>query len=99
MKKPSAADPWKPTEWEPADVAAIQALTRGEATADQQRRAVDYIIRDIAGTYDMSYRPSSDRDTAFAEGKRFVGLQIVKAVNLNLAAIRQAKSKTPQEQA
>jgi hypothetical protein len=98
LKKPSSA-PWKPTEWEPADVAAIQALVRGDASPEQQRRAVDYIIKDIAGTYDLSYRPDSERDSTFAEGKRFVGLQIVKAINLNLAAIRQAKSKTPQEQA
>lgn len=98
MKKPSAA-PWRPTEWEPADVAAIQALVRGDASPDQQRRAIDYIINDIAGTYDMSYRPDSERDSVFAEGKRYVGLQLVKAVNLNLARIRQVKSKTPQEQA
>lgn len=98
MKKPASA-PWKPTEWEPADVAAIQALVRGDASPEQQRRAVDYIINDIAGTYDMSYRPDSERDSVFAEGKRFVGLQIVKAIKLNLARIRQVKSKTPQEQA
>jgi hypothetical protein len=98
LKKP-AADPWKPTEWEPADVAAIQALVRGDATPEQQRRAIDYIINDIAGTYDMSYRPDSERDSVFAEGKRYVGLQLVKAVKLNLALIRQVKSKTPQQQA
>lgn len=99
MKKLPAAAPWKPTEWEPADVAAIQALVRGDASPEQQRRAIDYIIKDIAGTYDLSYRPDSERDSTFAEGKRFVGLQIVKAVNLNLARIKQVKSKTPQEQA
>lgn len=91
MKK-SDASPWKPAPWEPADVAAIQALARGDATADQQRRALDYIINNIAGTYDLSYRPDSDRDTAFAEGKRFVGLQIVTRLKTNLAALRQAKS-------
>lgn len=91
MKKPEAS-PWMPPDWKPVDISAFQALARGDATADQQKRALDYIIINIAGTYDLSYRPSSDRDTAFAEGKRFVGLQIVKAVNLNLAAIRQAKS-------
>lgn len=88
---PNAAPPWKPIKWENSDVAAIQALHRGEASADQQKRALDYIIQ-LAGTYELSYQPVSDRDTAFAEGKRFVGLQIVKAVKLNLAALRQAKS-------
>ena len=92
MKKPDAS-PWKPVAWEPADAAAIQAIARGDASADQQRRALDYIINNIAGTYDLSYRPDSDRDTAFAEGKRFVGLQMVKCLKLNLAAIRQAKQQ------
>lgn len=87
--------PWKPFQWQPPEVAAIQALNRGDATADQQKRALEYIINDLAGTYDLSYRPGSEegrRDTDFAEGKRFVGSQIVKALKLNLAAIRQATS-------
>lgn len=94
MKKPDAS-PWKPVAWEPADVAAVQALARGDASADQQKRALDYIINGLAATYDLSYRPGGEdgrRDTDFAEGKRFVGTQIVKALKLNLAAIRQAKS-------
>lgn len=92
MSKPDAS-PWKPVEWEPADVGAIQALARGDATPDQQKIALDYIINNLAGTYDLSYRPGSDRDTAFAEGKRFVGLQIVTKLKINLAAIRQAKDR------
>lgn len=92
MKKP-ASQPYIPPPWEPADVSAIQALQRGDATADQQRRALDYLINAVCATYDLSYRPDSDRDTAFAEGKRFVGLQLVKMTKLNLAAIRQAKEQ------
>lgn len=101
MNKPKLpiAEPWKPTDWDLADAAAIQALVRGDASHEQQRRAIDFIINGVACTYDLSYRPGSDRDTAFAEGKRFVGLQLVKAINLNLAAIRQAKDNTPREQA
>lgn len=93
MKKPAlpSSKPYVPPQWEPADVAAIQALQRGDASPDQQRRALDYIIINLAGTYDLSYRPDSDRDSAFAEGKRFVGLHLVLATKLNLAAIRQAK--------
>jgi hypothetical protein len=83
-------EPYLPAKWEPADIAAIQSLARGDASTDQQQRALDWIIS-AAGTYDLSYRPESDRDTAFAEGKRFIGLQIVKALKLNLAAIKQAK--------
>lgn len=90
-RKPPAGAPWAPTPWEPADVGAIQALAAGEATPEQQKRALTWIVERACDTYGMSYRPDSDRDTTFAEGKRYVGLQVVKMTKLNLAAIKQAK--------
>lgn len=89
-------DPWKPAAWEVPDAAAIQALQRGDASSDQQQRALTFIVNQLAGTYDVSFRagPDGDRVTAFAEGKRWVGLQIVKLANLSLAAFK----KTPGEQ-
>jgi hypothetical protein len=83
----SRAKAWYPPVWETADAGALQALARGEAMPHQQQRALDFIVKTLAGTYDMSYRPESDRDTTFAEGRRFVGLQIVKFLNLNLEKI------------
>ncbi len=74
--------PWQPPDWEVADAYAFQALARGDAEPHLQKRALDYVIKSLAGTYDLSYRPDSDRDTAFAEGRRFVGLQIVKLLNI-----------------
>ena len=75
---------WHPPLWEKADAGALQALARGEAAPHQQQRALKFLIESLAGTYDMTYRPESDRDTAFAEGRRFVGLQVVKLLNLKL---------------
>jgi hypothetical protein len=72
-----------PPLYEAADIAAIQALQVGEATAYQQKRALDWIIRQAAVTYDLSFSPESDRLTALAEGRRYVGLQIVKLLALN----------------
>lgn len=80
-----------PPDYEVADAAAIQALHRGEATADQQRRALKWLIERAAGTYDQSYRPGADegrRDSDFAEGRRFVGLQTVKLLRVNLATLK-----------
>jgi hypothetical protein len=94
-------DPWKPAEWEPEDAYAVQAVMRGTASEDQQRRAMVFIVNQLCGTYDLSYRPSGDRDTAFAEGKRFVGLQMVKFANINIAALRGKQTEqgeTPKEQ-
>lgn len=88
-KRPkSAPNPkvYAPHDWELADAAALQALVRGNASTDQQMRAIKWII-DASGTYDLPYRPDSARDTDFACGKQFVGKQIVKLINLNLAAL------------
>lgn len=82
--------PWKPAPYAVADASALQALQRGDATPDQQRRALQWIINQCCGTYDLSYRPgpTGDRDTVLAEGKRWVGLQLVKLLNNSTAVMR-----------
>jgi len=83
--------PWKPAPYEIADAAAFQALQRGEASAEQQRRALRWLINECCGTYDLSYRPGGPdgaRDTDMAEGKRWVGLQVVKLLNNSTAVMR-----------
>lgn len=96
--------PWLPPAYELADVSAMQALARGEASPDQQRRLLKWVVESAAGTYDMSYRPGGEdgrRDTDFAEGRRFVGQQIVKLLRLNLMALRgtnpQADQREPKD--
>jgi hypothetical protein len=72
--------------WEPADASAVQALARGEANPEQQKRALDWVIKTGAATYNTSFTPGSPDATAFAEGRRFVGTQIVKLLSINVAA-------------
>jgi len=87
--------PWKPVEWEEHDVGAIQALARGDADADTQKRALVFVIEKVCGTYQPSYRAGGEegrRDTDFAEGRRYVGLQLVKFVKLNLSALRRNRN-------
>lgn len=86
--------PWKPAPYEIADVSAFQALVRGEAAPDQQQRAVKWLVG-AAGTYDLSYRPGAagERDTAFAEGKRFIGLQVVRLLNLDSSKLRRSEPR------
>lgn len=78
-------EPWKPAPYGDADIAAFKALAAGVANEGQQQRALAWLIHQAARTYDLSYRPESDRDTAFAEGARWVGLQIVKLINMPAA--------------
>lgn len=100
---PNAPRPeaWKPTEWEPEDAHAVQAFMQGRASEDQQRRAAAFIVNQVCGTYDLSFRPDSDRETCFAEGKRFVGLTLVKFSRLNIAQFRNKNTEqgaAPKEQ-
>ena len=91
QKKPDKADkpvlpnscPWKPCEYTVAQAAAIRAVSAGTASEDQQRSAMKYIVETLCGTYDLEFRPGGDgaRESAFAGGRRFVGLQIVKLAN------------------
>ena len=78
--------PQIPGEYETADVAALQALQRGDATPDQQARALKWVIEQAAGTYEFNYYPT-ERDTAFALGRCFVGQQTIKLLRLNLSAL------------
>lgn len=78
----------QPPPWETADVEAFQALQRGDASAHLQKRALDWLIQKAAGTYELSFAPADDRLTSFAEGRRFVGLQVVKMLALDINKVR-----------
>lgn len=77
-----------PAPWTEADAYALKALAAGKANEGQQRRVLDWIIHRAAKTYDVSFSPDSDRETSFAEGRRFVGLQVVKLINLPAEIIK-----------
>ena len=76
---------------ENGDTAALQAVARGEASADQQRRAMDWIINVACFTYQDTFFPGEPDAAAFAAGRRFVGNRIVTQLKINLSALTQAK--------
>lgn len=78
--------PHFPTPFEKADVYALKALAAGVASESQQRRALEWIIK-ACGVADTTHFPDSQRDTDFANGKRFVGLEIVSKVNFPSAKL------------
>lgn len=92
-----APAPYEPYPW--ADnlsvVYALKAIAKGEADAEQQKLVMKSLM-DITGYYDLSYRPDSDRDTSFAEGKRFIGAQLAKMVNLTGDVIEKSKQRKKQ---
>ncbi len=63
-----------------ADVHAIRALLRGEATADQQRRAMRVILEDVCHIYDSPYvADGSDRESFVMMGRHQVGVIVTSA--------------------
>ena len=79
-----------PPEYSPVVATAFQALARGDADARLQRIALDWLIEKAAMTYDLSFSPEGERATSFAEGRRFVGLQVIKMTKLDIDKLTKA---------
>ena len=87
---------WLPARYDVTDIYALQAVFQGIADPAQQRRALDWIINAAAETYELSFRSNDaggERETAFAEGKRHVGMQIVKMINMPPELVAKLRSK------
>lgn len=83
-----------PASWEIPEAYALQALGRGEATADEQKQALNWIIMQACATYEVAYTPGADdgrRDTDFMLGRQFVGQQIVGLLKVDTAALTRRK--------
>ena len=75
-------------------VYAVKAVQCGEADKRQQALFFEWLIIEATKYHDMEYRPGGDegeRDTAFAGGRRFVGIQILRAFNMSQQAIAALK--------
>ena len=79
--------------WEDADAYAIQALERGEANPEQQKRALRWIVEEACQTYGFSMTPDIDRLSAIFDGRRFSGLQIVKLIKINMSKVKEVRAK------
>jgi hypothetical protein len=86
MNDISAILPLLPKNTDISVAYAMQALFNGEATTEQQKKALNWIVEAGARTYLPSIGKNTD-ETLYNEGKRSVGLQIVQMVNANLSAI------------
>jgi hypothetical protein len=89
-KAASAFEPWAPPDIHLRDVAAMKALQRGDASAEQQRHALKFIVERVCGTYEEQFCPGEDgrRATDYALGKRRVGLQLVSLLAADIKKFR-----------
>jgi hypothetical protein len=82
VKQPSprapkkAAPPYFRCDWDVADAVALQALDRGDASPDQQKRALSWIRNRAAMVGDLPFYPGEPDAQNFACGRQFVGKKI-----------------------
>lgn len=88
-KKYRPLTPYAPALCGPSDIAALKALQNGTATDYQQKIALTWIVKAASGIDEFLYH-ETDRDTAFALGRQFVGKQIMDVLGsqLNLNTLR-----------
>jgi hypothetical protein len=91
--KPLPASPADaPAPFDLPDVAAVQAVYRGNASEDQQKRAMEWVIKGAAQIGSQSYRAGDSHATAFVEGRRFVGAQILSLLALSVEDLKKRKA-------
>ena len=88
---------WAPADWDEDDARALKALQAGNASDVQQRRALGWIINRACLTYDEPFHPDNPRVTDFILGRRNVGLQIVKLLNVKLGTLQKAEHGTGEQ--
>ena len=66
-----------------ANAAAIKAVWEGNASEQQQQRAMMFIFNDISGMANEPFMPN-DRDTSFYLGKQNVGRVLMYLKNANI---------------
>lgn len=79
--------PWLPPDWQPADLRAVQGLWAGTASAEQQQRAIKWIVFVLADKDGIGWHPQDAHLADFAAGRRWVGREIAKALMINVGLI------------
>lgn len=72
-----------PPTLDEAIVWAVKNLAKGEASPTQQRDAIEFILHRLSGADNQSFVPddrSGGQNTAFLEGRRFVGRELRKII-------------------
>lgn len=83
MPKPDPASAVARPPLNRAQANAIKAWAECKATPHQQKLVLEYVLHELSAVDGLSFRPDDrggERETNFAEGRRFVGLQIRRIV-------------------
>lgn len=77
LKPAPIPSPLEPASFEDIIVYALHGLADGNASPQQQKKVLEWIINEASRAYVQPYQADSDRNTAFACGRAFVGQQII----------------------
>lgn len=73
-----------------ADAEALHMLAAGTAEAEQQKRALKWIVESCCETYGWAFK-EQPRETEIALGRQLVGQMIVGLLKLNLSDLRRSE--------
>lgn len=85
-----------PVDYDFADIFAIKALSGGTATAEQQQRAMHWLLYKLCDYDGEPFRSDVDggcRDTDYALGMRSVARQVLKIINMRADVIAAMRKK------
>lgn len=82
MRTELKSNPFAPASYGPEEIAAVKAVAKGNASPGQQQLALRWIIEGAAMTYQETMVPGQPDVSNYLAGRRNVGLQIVKLINL-----------------
>lgn len=71
-------------ELTPDEIQAVKSLWRGNASEYQQRLALAVIIEKFSKTHDLPFVPDSFSETAFMNGRSFVGKKLLKIIHMRI---------------
>jgi len=74
MKKTGGIQP--PAVATVPEIEAVRSCISGTANGDQQKLAMEWIMREASRVTDLSYTPGDPNATMFAEGRRYAGICI-----------------------
>lgn len=66
---------------------ALKSMNTGTASPEQQKYLLDFLIKIGCKTYDTDWF-LDERTSCFAAGRRYVGQQIVRFINLKIGALK-----------
>lgn len=73
--------------------AGMKAMARGTAEPHQQIEVFNWLLKQAAGIGTQSYRPGDPYATAFMDGRRFVGIQMMMLIETPSRPDRTLNSK------